>query len=71
MIHTIEVQGQKIKAKDAFNNTIAITVDNIANVETVVSKIDWILNKSAMPSLEGISVIHLGNLNHVNLVEIY
>ena len=71
MIHRIEVTGQKIKAIDAFNNTIVITVDDIANVETVVSKIDWILNKSAMPSLDGISIIHLGDLNHVILAEIY
>ena len=71
MIHRIEVKGQKIKVIDAFNNTIAITVDDIANVETVVSKIDWILNKSAMPSLDGISIIHLGDLNHVILAEIY
>jgi len=71
MIHRIEVKGQKIKAIDAFNNTIAITVDNIENVETVVSKIDWILNKSAMPSFDGISVIHLGDMNHVVLAEIY
>ena len=71
MIHRIEVKEQKIKAIDAFNNTIAITVDNIANVEEVVSKIDWILNKSAMPSLDGISIIRLGSMNHVNLVEIY